>query len=606
MPTTAVLELENKMISKMKIFKILILGLLALTLGCKDGYIDDISSVDPGSDETAPDVTVNYPLNGTEIQVYEEVTTLRIDFEVEDDIEIAEIQIILDGNMLTSMNEFKDYRRVVEEYTYESLETGDHTLSISATDNSGKTTTETVEFAKVPPYVTKYDGEVLYMPFEGDFIDLVSVTYPEIVGMPGFAGEGKVGGNAYQGAENSYLTFPMDDLKSQEFSAVFWMKVNATPDRAGILVASPEDMGNPDAQNNRSSGFRFFRESASGKQRFKLNAGDGTADKFFDGMEAADVDPTLDEWRHFAFTISPTEAVVYIDGEVVKQDEFAGIDWTGVDFLSIMSGAPRFTGWNHFSDQSLLDELRLFNKVLTQEEIQQIISDDGGTIGYVPEFGEIFYMPFEGNYLDMATGAAANEVGSPGFAGEGLRGDNAYAGATDSYLTFPSESLENDEFSASFWYNLNAEPDRAGILVIAPPDPENPDAPNNRSSGLRFFRENANGMQRFKLNAGDGTADTFFDGMEAADVDPGTATGWVHMAFSISQSEATVFIDGEVVSTGTFGGIDWTNCEVLTIGSGEPNWTGWNHFSDLSYIDELRIFDKALTLEEVRQIKDAQ
>ena len=42
--------------------------------------------------------------------------------------------------------------------------------------------------------------------------------------------------------------------------------------------------------------------------------------------------------------------------------------------MSIMSGVPRFSGWNHLSDLSHLDELRLFNKVLTQSEIQGIMN----------------------------------------------------------------------------------------------------------------------------------------------------------------------------------------------------------------------------------------
>jgi hypothetical protein len=71
-----------------------------------------------------------------------------------------------------------------------------------------------------------------------------------------------------------------------------------------------------------------------------------------------------------------TECVVYIDGEVAKQGDFGGIDWTGCDILTIMSGAPRFTGWSHFSDEGLMDELRIFNKALTQEDVQQIIADE--------------------------------------------------------------------------------------------------------------------------------------------------------------------------------------------------------------------------------------
>ena len=81
-----------------------------------------------------------------------------------------------------------------------------------------------------------------------------------------------------------------------------WYKVNAVPDRACILVAGPEDTANPTAQNNRKSGFRFFRENAGGKQRFKLNVGNGTADVWVDGGTAADVDPTANAWVHLAFT----------------------------------------------------------------------------------------------------------------------------------------------------------------------------------------------------------------------------------------------------------------------------------------------------------------
>jgi hypothetical protein len=111
-------------------------------------------------------------------------------------------------------------------------------------------------------------------------------------------------------------------------------------------------------------------------QRFKLNVGNGAGDNWFDGGAAADVDPSAGEWVHFAFTVSGTECVVYINGGVVSQGNFTGIDWTGVDFISIMSGDPRFTEWGHHSDESYMDELRLFNKALTQEEIQNIIDDE--------------------------------------------------------------------------------------------------------------------------------------------------------------------------------------------------------------------------------------
>jgi Concanavalin A-like lectin/glucanases superfamily len=165
------------------------------------------------------------------------------------------------------------------------------------------------------------------------------------------------------------LSFPTTDLTSNEFSAAFWMKVDATPDRAGVLTMGPPGI------NTRTHGFRFFRENAGGKQRFKLNVGNGTADSWFDGGTAADVDPTLNEWVHLAFTISDTQCVVYINGVVVSSGSFTGVDWAGCDILSIMPGEPRFSEWGHLSDESYMDELRIFDKALSLAEVQAVMND---------------------------------------------------------------------------------------------------------------------------------------------------------------------------------------------------------------------------------------
>lgn len=586
----------------MKILKLAWVGILfaVIAVACNE-WIDPITEVEPGPDESAPVVTIKYPAEGTEIKVPETVASVTIQFEVTDDIEIATIRVLMDGTEIASYSEFKDYRRVIEELVYDQVTDGAHTLTVTATDTEGKSTTASVNFSKALPYVPVYEGEILYMPFDGAYMDLISFQNATVVGNPGFAGESVVGGDAYAGATDSYLTLPAEHLQTGAFSAVFWMKINAVPDRAGILVMSPVDAANPDAQNIRTSGFRFFRENAAGMQRFKLNVGNGAADTWFDGAEAADVDPNTGEWVHFAFTIGSTECKVYIDGQVVKEGVFDGIDWTGSDLLSIMSGAPRFTGWNHKSDLSYMDELRLFNRVLSQEDIQQIILDESGQGGdYTPKYeNEIFYMPFEDEFTEKVTSTEPTVVGTPGF-DEGKIG-KAYAGAAESYLEFPTAGLQGEEFTAVFWMKINPDPLRGGILSASPPNPDNLSASEQRHKGFRFFREGAATSQIFKLNAGTGAAEAWFDGGAAATLDP-SAIDWVHMAFTISGTECVIYFDGEVVSQGEFAGIDWTDCDVLTIMSGNPRFVYWDHFSDLSLMDELRMFSKALTQQEIQAI----
>ncbi len=348
--------------------------LAALATACDEKYIDDISSVGQGPDLTAPAVSILYPNEGQMIQVKEEVAPITINFEVKDDIEVGAIKLELDGNSIATLTDFKDYRKVLSTYTYNTLTNGAHVLKVTASDKSGKSTITSVNFQKVAPYKTKYDGEIFYMPFDGDYLDLVSVKYATAVSSPGFSSENKKGGKSYAGAVNSYLTFPTAGLLGSQFSATFWYKMNATPDRSGILTIGPPDPNNPTAPNNRKNGFRLFREGGPSNQTIKLNVGNGDGDSWYDGGSKATIDPTVKTgWVHVAFTISGSSVSVYLDGVEVSQGSFPGVNWSGCDVLSVASGAPRFTEWGHLSDLSLYDELRLFNKALTKEEVKAVM-----------------------------------------------------------------------------------------------------------------------------------------------------------------------------------------------------------------------------------------
>jgi hypothetical protein len=136
----------------MKRYNLIIIGLIFFILGCTDSYIDEIIAVDPGPDTEAPEVIINFPLEGTLIRVPEEVTPININFEVVDDIEIESIKILLDGNEIASYNEFLDFRRVAKIHTYENLwKWSTYPCTIEAKDLSGKSSSKTVSFEKVEP-----------------------------------------------------------------------------------------------------------------------------------------------------------------------------------------------------------------------------------------------------------------------------------------------------------------------------------------------------------------------------------------------------------------------------------------------------------------------
>ena len=294
--------------------------------------------------------------------------------------------------------------------------------------------------------------------------------------------------------------------------------------------------------------------------------------------------------------------------------EFEVTDDIEVGSIKVLLDDAEIASFNNFIDyRRVLETLTADNVATGQHQIKVVATDLEGksttaTVNfekeppYIPLFSdEIFFMAFDNDYTELISVVPATKVGTPEFAGTSVVGTNAYKGATDSYLTFPSAGLNlGTEISASFWYKVNNDPDRAGILVMGPTDTENPTAQNNRKNGFRFFRENAGGNQRFKLNVGNGTSDVWVDGGTAADVAAGS--DWVHMAFTISATSAIVYINGVLVKESPITGVDWTGCDVISIMSGEPRFAGWNHKSDRSYMDDLRLFSRALSQSEIQNI----
>ena len=226
-----------------------------------------------------------------------------------------------------------------------------------------------------PPPIGE-DGQMFYMSFDEDLEDFQSLMEAAVVGNPTFV-DGK-SGLAYSGAANSYITFDVANLAvplSSEMTFAFWYKVNNDHDRAGIIVIGPPHAGQPaDAQNNRTSGIRIFREGGQ-IQTIKANIGDGEADIWLDGGDNAQIDSEDADWIYIALVLESNKAILYMDGVEVSTADFSGISWQDSDIISIGSGAPRFNEWGHLSDNSLIDEVRFYNKALPASEIASLAAE---------------------------------------------------------------------------------------------------------------------------------------------------------------------------------------------------------------------------------------
>jgi len=347
----------------MKSLKYLILGLLITFVAgsCKKG-LDPINSVDPGPDLLAPVVEITYPTEGKIVRSADSLATITFKFVASDDIELKSVTMLLDGTEIGAITSFKDYRRLMTDFLYDQMGDGNHTFTVTAIDQTGKTTTQVVNFRKItaPPY-NPMDGELLYFPFDDNYLDLIAGNELGVVGSPSFA-SGKLG-DAYQGATDAYLTYPSEGIIGTEFSFAFWYKVNPMPVRGGILAISAPG-------EDRKTGFRMAREASGTLQNLFVNFGYGTDEVWINPYFQAD---PAGDWIHIAVAISATHITIYVNNTVVKDQDIPGaIDWTGCPSISIGSGAPNFTYWEHFSDLSLYDEMHFFNRAITAADVQQL------------------------------------------------------------------------------------------------------------------------------------------------------------------------------------------------------------------------------------------
>lgn len=340
--------------------------LLTLATGCSDGYIDDISQIAAGEDKAAPIINILSPnVVKTLIPPKDNTSDAIIEYNVSDDIEIAQIDVFIDGVKLSSHSSFLDYRNYKESLS-KNLGLGDHTLKIDAKDISGKMSTKSFTFNITNVYTPLFDGEKAYFSFftgNSRFTEYLSFNDATVVGSPTTISGGKAGA-AFQGATGSYLTFPLNGLYSANgMSFTFWYKVNATPDRAGIVTIN-DNANNSD--ENRNGGLRLFREGGATSQTIKMNVGTGGGESWNDGGNIA----VTGSWVHVGVTVSPTESKIYFNGVLQRTATYTAFDFSSSSTITIGSGAPSFTYWSHLSDLSQIDELRIYDKALDEAAVK--------------------------------------------------------------------------------------------------------------------------------------------------------------------------------------------------------------------------------------------
>ncbi len=147
-----------------------------------------------------------------------------------------------------------------------------------------------------------------------------------------------------------------------EFSISVWVY----PQKIGVW-SRVIDMGNGPSTNNIF--ISFDSASSNGIPMFGILTPVMYSVKSFKAL-------TQNKWQHFAATFNGEQLSFYIDGILSGNLTYKNIIMTSKNRTSNFIGKSNWP-WNGYS-MSYLDELRFYNKCLTQEEIYELMNNETG------------------------------------------------------------------------------------------------------------------------------------------------------------------------------------------------------------------------------------
>ncbi len=350
--------------------------------------------------------------------------------------------------------------------------------------------------------------------------------------------------------------------------------------------------------NNTKDGV-YFGKANSGQNDYALFLlGDLTGCiKTADGVEYflhTGFVPPAGQWTHIAMTYDGTNEIVYANGAVVGTLAVASQPSYTPPGNIISEGIPFFIGGrngdspaNTLYINAKIDEVEVFNTALSQPDIQAIY--DARSAGKCrsctpPPPDMVSWWPGDGNTTDIQSGNNGTLQGGATFA-TGEVGQAFSLNGTNQYVEIPDSANVSitGPMTIDAWINTNDNANEHAIV----------EKYDGGGTNGYFFRLNSGGH----LGAGMCNASTCSAVVGATQVTTGT---FHHVAAVFDGTNLRVYLDG--VLDGTASSVSPTDgVNPLEIGArgGSP----FNFFTGL--IDEVEVFSRALTADEVQFIYDA-
>lgn len=306
---------------------------------------------------------------------------------------------------------------------------------------------------------------------------------------------------------------------------------------------------------------------------------------------------TTGEWYHITATYKANQYVeLYINGEKEASSEIDFFISTNTRNWTMGRTAFENGGGVNASDlNGKLDEVRIYNRTLSANEIQSLYEFEPGSIPDSPvTTAEWKFDEQTGQTTFDSNGSNNGQLGSSsGSDASDPTWLNATNCISNSCLDFNSDYVEvndfdfsdNDEFSISTWFYLDTAPSADHTIITK-------EASGFTSRVFRIYIDNA--TSNIVANIGDGA--TSYTTLVTSSTVVQT-NQWYHIAFSYDSNTARLYVNGALDNA--------TNNSQTVIDNSTSIRIGSAHDSGFEFpgrIDEVKIYNYGLS--ETQVVKD--
>jgi len=444
-------------------------------------------------------------------------------------------------------------------------------------------------FAALPAWATAEpvctpppSGMVSWWGGDGNANDIIGTNHGTLVNGATFA-PGKVGqAFSFDGVNDYVEASGVGDFGSNPFTVDFWMYSNSVGTGNFIL-------GKNNADGGLGWDIRLHNSTIQivGVNGWGLNiASDGSA--------------TPNAWHHIALSSTGSAVELYIDGVLKGSSARSAISSTSNPFwigyapsnYCYACGATVFNG--------LIDEVEIFNRALTAEEIAAIYN--AGSAGkcrscVTPPSNMVSWWKGENNADDSIDGNNGTLVNgatyAPGMVGQAFSLD----GVNDYVDLGSSTAFDLADFTLDAWVYIDSSTNTGERRLISRDD-YTVEGGDGREYYLLKSSSSANcgasNRPYVEINAG---------GVAGACSPYDLTTGWHYLAATRSGTTLKLYVDGAEVASTTAASTGIISPDApLVIGTINPTQNIENF---IGLVDEVEIFNRALSAEEIAAIANA-